>query len=160
MTTFETSEKDTTLFDSYGNPGVSYTLFDLEKKLIESINRFYVKYAEYTRCSNTNYIPSNCSEQSQEEVTDAYKEAVFNSEVFKQASRSDGKQTYAESYCDLLKKYKTLVETRQKIKASEARESFQGSLHQSEAMYNSSVYSSLMWSILATSLVYFIFSNV
>jgi hypothetical protein len=184
-----TFKEDGNIADSTTNP--TYTLFDLEKKVIESLNDFNKKYAVYLRCSDGIYNVSETNfnvkydnkkgcegESSNKQVnTDKVKTAyntvmqradAFNNALSKINMNENGitPAQYEERYSAIVSKYSEIVKLQndiswkiQDIKAVENPNKNKGTsyIHDAVDKYNATMYSTLMLTVLATSIVYYAF---
>lgn len=178
-------------FDINGNTGGTLTIYDLEKNLINAINDFYVKYAEYIRCGNVNdadgsqdqqynlsnyhnagkiATPDGCSSTPTKSTVDNAQVEVKNkANALKTAlSNSNGiisSTTMTEfntAHTNILNQYSNNLKLRNELdlKMKEILKTDDSFVNDSKLHYDSTMYASIGWTILATSLVYYVFRKL
>ncbi len=168
----------------------NHTIFDLEKNLIKSINIFYSTYAQYVRCKGetpvgaddydindyTNRIRNNITPPSQKctttktlvDVNGAFADVKMKADALKQASNSLGssggisKTTYNTQLADIIDKNSKNVALRGDLdlKLKELFKTDDSKIHESKLIYDSTMYTGIAWTILATSCLYYVFVNL
>lgn len=187
----------TTKFTMDGNIDAAagtYTLFDLEKRVIESLNRFNEKYAIYLRCSEGIYTPNDvnynimydgkrgCNGENKDKVKneaaaknaynamktriDALDKAIAS---IKTTSGGITPEEYDAKYSTLLTKHAEILRVRQdidnKMKDIEAVDNPEKRFENPRvqdifSFHDSTMYSTMMMTVLATSLLYYAFMKV
>jgi hypothetical protein len=152
-------------------------LMESERKLLADLNDFNTKYNRYTLCNNT-YInpstnPQNCStaDMNKDTVVAAYNKLkntsiidVSNSLVmFKNDPNTISPAVYDASYQYIKSTYQNdVVKIRNEldIKMQELY-GIEGSIvDEHQKHYDTTMYIGLLWTILATSSLYFVFTKL
>ena len=150
-----------------------YTIFDLEKKIIAALNTYYSNYSSYQRCKYCSNItgtkPTMCNGLSTScditEYNNSKNEldksiAIFNDALGK-LKTNDGisQDDYEENYGDIMQQYSNVLKLRNELdlKLKEINQTDDSVYNMYVSSYDSTVYTSIIWSILATSLLYYIF---
>jgi len=152
-------------------------LMESERKLLADLNDFNTKYNRYTLCNNT-YInpstnPQNCSaaDMNKDTVVAAYNKLkntsiidVSNSLVmFKNDPNTISPAVYDASYQYIKSTYQNdVVKVRNEldIKMQELY-GIEGSIvDEHKKHYDTTMYIGLLWTILATSSLYFVFTKL
>lgn len=157
-------------FDDSGNksPTGTNTIYDLEKKMYESLNSFNSSVADYTRCLNTKTTTGKvvtyeeCSTKDRIEQTietkridlDRKLTIFFNAYVSIKDSLGD-----RIDISSILDNYKQLLKTRNELdlKMMELNKEDNSRFVSYKSQYDSTIYNSILVTILATSLIYYIF---
>ena len=156
-------------FDKKGilsNKG-EFTIFDLEKRLFESLNKFNTTYAYYMRCTKgkPELDKTNCPKQNvhQDDVKRAYDNVNTKINVFNKAvtylNNVDSPKSYDKSYNKIKTEYNQVVNLRADLdqKMKEILGNYDSLYANNKLEYDSVIYSSILWSVLATSLIYYVF---
>jgi hypothetical protein len=139
---------------------VSDDIFTKEKTVIEDINNFNTKYYEYLRCK------AESSKCPQGKTAAALKEKLLELSATLQGSVADLKTAYSNLGQDtdntqsLLDKAAQIDDLRQDLDAKMARilES-KNPPNEMTQQLDSTVYAGILWSVLGTSLLYYIFTE-
>jgi len=143
----------------------SADIFDLEQDVIAKLNIFNSTYAEFIRCNSTNtYInKTNCPtspvnpHQSQLNVNDAI--ARLSNALQDINHNSDSPVQYDASYNEITNNYKNVQQLRAsldlKMKDLENEDKSLSHIYQSKT--DATVYAGILWTVLASSLVYYVF---
>ncbi len=192
-------------FNDYGtsnNASGTNTIYDLEKKLIDAINDFYIAYADYIRCGPNNegdglddqqYNSSNYHNDNKIKTPicadTLSKYSSKNPPITLNKSYVDGKQNIVQiranalatainsiqngstsftmadfntKHQELLDKYSNNLNLRNELdlKMKEILKTDDSFVNQSKLHYDSTMYASIGWTILATSLLYYVFRKL
>jgi hypothetical protein len=177
-------------FDNNGAENVNgiNTIFDLEKNLINSINNFYTKYAQYVRCKGETPVTDNygitrynnsirnnitssnrCTTTTTEsDVNEAFADVKKKADALRDASNSLGntggisKTTYNTNLSNIIDKNSKNVALRGDLdlKLKELFQAEDSKFKESKLLYDSTMYTGIAWTILATSCLYYIFTNL
>lgn len=144
-----------------------YTIFDLEKRLFESLNKFNTTYAYYIRCTKgkPELDKTNCPKKNvhQDDVKYAYNNVDKNINAFNKAitylNNVDSPKSYDKSYNKIKTEYNQVVNLRADLdqKMKEILGTYDSVYANNKLEYDSAIYSSILWSVLATSLIYYVF---
>lgn len=169
----------------------TYTLFDLEKKVIQNLNDFNEKYAIYLRCSAGIYPDANASNynvsypnkqgcqgaSSDKEVNKVAAKTAYDKLNTSVQSLTNGlanlrstggitNEEYQERYNSILSKHNEILRIRHEIDekmkdiaAVDYADKRTGRPHISDvfAYHDTTIYSSMVLTVLATSLIYYAF---
>lgn len=172
----------------------TYTLFDLEKKVIDALNDFNEKYAIYLRCSediyDINSVNYNIKYDGKKGCETASKNKSVNAsaaqeayntlntriealnlamDLLKTSSGGITPQEYNDKYSTLLTKHEEIIKMRDdmesKMRDIESVDNIekrkQNPRVQDIFMYHdTTLYSTMMLTVLATSLLYFAFMKM
>lgn len=152
-------------------------LMESERKLLADLNDFNTKYNRYTLCNNT-YInpstnPQNCSatDMNKDTVVAAYNklkntsiiDVSNNLSVFKNDPKTISPAVYDASYQYIKSTYQNdvlKIRNELDIKMQELY-GIEGSLtDEHQKHYDTTMYIGLLWTILATSGLYFVFTKL
>ena len=156
-------------FDKNGNLNNKgeLTIFDLEKKLFDSLNKFNTVYAYYMRCTKgkpeldktscpTKKVQSN-------DVQDAYNRVNKRINAFNTAishlNNVNPPSSYNKSYDSIKNEYNQVTSLRADLdqKMKEILGTYDSMYAMNKLHYDSTIYTGILWSVLATSLVYYVF---
>jgi len=144
--------------------GYTQNLFDLEKDVVNAINDFNTTYYNYVRCSSINcnvgtritendvIAKSNVVNEKAKALEAAYKAA--------QMQTSD-KTTFDNNHAEIMKKAKSVDELRRNLD-TRMDTVLKGKNPPSDLtqQYDSTVYTGIMWSVLATSVLFYVFTEM
>lgn len=149
-------------------------VFTLEQIAMTKLNTFNQAYANYLRCGDTNNQNQNYIDKSACKETDksVYKTTVDSAyedlsgalisldDALNKMGKREGKtpEQYDASYNSMLSTYNDLVKTRQEIdeELAELYNTTDGVNSFYNKMYMSTMYSKILLTILATSLLYYV----
>ena len=140
-------------------------LFNLEKKLIEEINNFNTIYYEYVRCLSGG---SNCNvgtPVTEQNVIDA-SETVNNKATalqteYSKANPQTTDATFKSTHESIMNKAKQIDELRRTMDTKmETILKNKNPPNELTRQYDSTVYTGIVWSILATSVLFYIFTEM
>ena len=151
----------------YTNPDVNNkNLFDLEKQLVSAINDFNTSYYNFIRCSSGGSV--NCGNN----ITAAEVEAKSN-EVIRVASAlqvaynnaktniQTNDATFKTNHQEIMEKSKSIDELRRNLDAKmDAILKSRNPPNELTQQYDSTVYTGIMWSVLATSVLFYVFTEL
>ncbi len=177
-----------------------YTIYDLEKNLIDAINIFYSKYANYLRCTphrvgdsdiigdgdkyginnyrlggkpgnaNTNSCVGditlstlNTAQNAVKSKADALKTAsTYLHNLASPNYIQPDMSSFNNAHNDILNKYSDNLNLRNELdlKMKEILKTDDSFVNQSKLHYDSTMYASIGWTILATSLLYYVFRKL
>lgn len=182
-----------TFFDISGNYSpngsapYSYTIFDLEKKLFNSLNNFNNKYSQFLRCSNSitdserdaninNILKDNnvnCNAASRlltsDDIRIAYNEINNNITIYNTAfeklktifpiNQLNSETNNIRDIDGLVNKYQDVIKLRNSLdlKMMEINKTKDSKFMYSKGQNDSTVYTNILLTVLATSLIYYIF---
>ena len=159
-------------FDNNGNisPTGNNTIYDLEKKAYDSLNKLLNIGAQYIRC--TADIGSNLQKscdatyknkkesEIKQEVLDKYADYELHLSNLKIAFNNIKEQIGdTVDISTILSKYKDMIQKRNELdlKIMELNKEDNSRFVSYKSQYDSTIYSSILVTVLATSLVYYIF---
>ena len=142
---------------------IDTNLFDLEKQLVDAINNFNTIYYNYIRCSSGG--STDCGNKKTEsdvakaaetvglKITDlqnAYNRSPKNSET-----------DFKNNHQEILNKAKSIDELRRSLD-SKMNAILKNKIEPNELTreYDSTVYTGIMWSVLATSVIFYVFTEM
>ena len=140
-------------------------LFNLEKELIEEINKFNIIYYEYVRCLSGG---SNCTvgtPVTEENVISASDKVNEKANKLKTEYESESNYTtdtiFKSTHKSIMNKAKQIDELRRAIDTKmETILKNKNPPNELTRQYDSTVYTGIVWSILATSVLFYIFTEM
>jgi len=162
--TFSNNQPSTTVqaFTQMKESGYK-NLFDLEKDLVNKINDFNTSYYNFIRCSSgsvncgTTYTAKNVEEKSilVKNAVEALQAAYNNAEI--DTNETDFKANHQK----IMDKSKTIDELRRNLDVKmDAIIKSKNPPNELTKQYDSTVYTGIMWSVLATSVLFYIFTEL
>ncbi len=174
---------------NFGNSTCTNTIYTIEKNVINKINDFYTKYAEFVRCSSsadTSVFVDNSSPSldgsygltrmcitsiDNTAVTNAYNAAINEISKLNRATdsisdTSNGNPAAGYNFDNSFNAIKTIYANNSKLrneldlKMKEILKTDDSFVNQSKLHYDSTMYASIGWTILATSLLYYVFRKL
>jgi iron only hydrogenase large subunit-like protein len=153
-------------FDVYTNPTGSGNLFDLEKDVIDKLNDFNQVYYDYIKCSadkskcvsGGTIANVNAKAKSVQDAI-ANLQSAYNANKSSQTIVSDA--SFNQTHSEIITKSQSINELRTELD-SKMQKIFDTNNRIGDDFknYDSTVYTGIAWSILATSLVFFIFTEM
>ena len=139
------------------------SLFDLEKVVIDKINNFNAIYYRFIRCKTINNCMVNVkTEQDVKTAADEVNTAITNLQTAYTAAKiqTDDK-TFNDNHNIIMEKAKSIDELRRSLdtKMEEILKS-RNPPNELTRQYDSTVYTGIMWSILATSVLFYVFTEM
>jgi hypothetical protein len=144
---------------------INNNLFDLEKDLISKINQFNDTYYKYIRCSSGG-SQSYCATNNKTDVevntaATAVNDAVKALEDAYKLSPTNTGSLFESNHKEILEKAKTIDELRRSLDTKmdtiiKSKNPPNELTHQ----YDSTVYTGIMWSVLATSIIFYVFTEM
>lgn len=140
-------------------------LFDLEKDLISKINQFNDTYYKYIRCysgGSQEYCGTN--NKTNKEVTTAAT-AVNNAvkaleDAYKLSPKNNG-EIFESNHKEILEKAKSIDELRRSLDTKmDTIIKSKNTPNELTQQYDSTVYTGIMWSVLATSVLFYVFTEM
>ena len=152
-------------FTSMTNTEYTQKIFDLEKELVDAINHFNTIYYEYVRCLSGGSKCSVGTPVNEQNVIDAsetvnrkanalqaaYDEAKINVKTADFKTNHESIMNKAKSVDELRRTLDTKMDTILKNKNPPSELTRQ---------YDSTVYTGIMWSVLASSVLFYIFTEI
>ena len=136
---------------------IDITLFDLEGKLISAINDFNTTYYAYIKCSSSGTVQCNVK------VVNAKAKAIHDAIAALQSkyTYSITDEKFKENHQIIMDKSKSIDELRRGLDDKMATIiKMKTSPNEMTMQYDSTVYTGIMWSVLATSIVFYIFTEM
>ncbi len=136
---------------------VSKNLFDLEKNVIDEINNFNTIYYEYVRCKASGTI--TCLETDDDIITasTSLNNAIDTLKTeYENAGITGSSSTFSANHQDIKTKSQEIDNLRRTLD-SKMESILKGNIEVKKEL-DSTVYAGIMWSVLATSLLFFVFS--
>ena len=162
----------------YSNNGMQvkegYTAMENETRLLDHLNDFNSKYAAYISCKE-NGIPTGCILQNKEnELNTAYTTIVqTNNNVLSGGSLYDLSGSIAvssgvsesvadASFNDIKAKHREIMRLRSELdaKLKEVYVTDDSFAYEQQRIFDGTLYTSLLWTVLATSLLYYTFKKL
>ena len=167
--------------------GCNNSIYEIEKDIIKNLNTFYSKYAEYVRCNsspdnsadNSNFVDTlsdstktyglnrTCSTSiNYSSVETAYNAVIDSINRLNTAINSingTANITLSSDTIDGIKqRYSNNLNLRNELdlKMKEILKTDDSFVNQSKLHYDSTMYASIGWTILATSLLYYVFRKL
>jgi hypothetical protein len=165
----ESSQQGFTSMDATGyiRPDSSNkNLFDLEKELVLKINQFNNTYYNFVRCSSGGSV--NCdtgnrkTEQNVKDDADAVIASAANlKKAYEDAGISTNDATFKSNHQEIMNKSKSIDELRRNL---DNKMDFilknRNPPNELTQQYDSTVYTGIMWSVLATSVLFYVFTEL
>lgn len=170
---------------NFGNDSCVESIYTLEKNVIDKINDFYKTYAEYVRCSDdadsSSFVDNNSDSTKTYGLTrkcttsitltnveSAYNAVIdaiskLNNAINIINSANSATITLSNKTIDEIKqKYSDNLNLRNELdlKMKEILKTDDSFVNQSKLHYDSTMYASIGWTILATSLLYYVFRKL
>ena len=136
-------------------------LFDLEKELIQTINEFNTTYYSFARCSSSG--TGNCNERDIITKSDAVNCAATNlTEAYtKKVNIYTSDASFNINRQELMNKAKSVDEFRRSLDSKmDAIIKSKNPPNELTQQYDSTVYTGILWSVLATSVLFYIFTEM
>lgn len=171
-------DKQVDNFPPYSNNGMQvkegYTAMENETRLLDHLNDFNSKYAAYISCKE-NGIPTGCILQNKEnELNTAYTTIVqTNNNVLSGGSLYDLSGSIAvssgvsesvadASFNDIKAKHREIMRLRSELdaKLKEVYVTDDSFAQEQQRIFDGTVYTSLLWTVLATSLLFYTFKKL
>jgi hypothetical protein len=147
--------------------GYTQDLFDLEKEVVNAINDFNTTYYNYVRCSSGAAINCNVGNQITERDVIAKSEVVNKKAkaleaAYKAANmRTSDKATFDKNHKEIMEKAKSVDELRLTLDARmDTVLKGKNPPNDLTQQYDSTVYTGIMWSVLATSVLFYVFTEM
>jgi hypothetical protein len=152
-------------FTQMDSTGYTQNLFDLEKELVDAINDFNTTYYNFIRCSSGG---SNCSAAApikEQDIID--KSNVVNDKAkaletaYTNANIQTSDATFETNHKEIMEKAKSVDELRRALDTRmDAVLKNKNPPNELTKEYDSTVYTGIMWSVLATSVLFYIFTEL
>jgi hypothetical protein len=139
-------------------------LFDLEKDLVNAINDFNTSYYNFIRCSSGGSI--NCGNNVNEDVVNTKSQEVIRAatalkSAYKTANIQTNDGQFNSNHQEILVKSKSIDELRRNLdKKMETVIKSKNPPNELTQQYDSTVYTGIMWSVLATSVLFYVFTEM
>jgi hypothetical protein len=139
------------------SPPIDTILFDLEGKLINAINDFNTTYYGYIKCSSSGTVV--CSKTEVDNKAKAIHDAIVALQSKYTASITDSK--FKENHQIIMDKSKSIDELRRGLDEKMVTIlKLKNPPNEMTLRYDSTVYTGIVWSVLATSIVFYIFTEM
>jgi hypothetical protein len=148
------------------DPSTNKNLFDLEKELVLAINDFNTSYYNFIRCSSGGSV--NCGNNSSEADVNTKSDTVINlskalQDAYNKAktniNTNDG--TFKTNHQEIMEKSKSIDELRRNLDSKmDAILKIRNPPNELTQQYDSTVYTGIMWSVLATSVLFYVFTEM
>ena len=138
------------------------SLFDLEKVVIDQINDFNAIYYRYIRCKTINCTENVKSEGDVKNAADKVNTAITNLETaYTSANIKTTDAGFKDNHKIIMEKAKSIDELRRSLdtKMEEILKS-RNPPNELTRKHDSTVYTGIMWSILATSVLFYVFTEM
>jgi hypothetical protein len=141
-------------------------LFDLEKQLVDAINDFNTSYYNFIRCSSGGSV--NCGNNATAADVEAKSRDVIFLVNRLQVAYNNAKTniqtndaTFKTNHQEIMEKSKSIDELRRNLDAKmDAILKSRNPPNELTQQYDSTVYTGIMWSVLATSVLFYIFTEL
>jgi molecular chaperone GrpE (heat shock protein) len=153
-------------FDVYTNPTSSGNLFDLEKDVIDKLNDFNQVYYDYIKCSaEKSKCVSGGTIANVNLKAKSVQDAIANLQSAYGANKSSqtivSDASFNQIHTEILTKSQSINELRTELDSKMQKIiDTNNRIGDDFNNYDSTVYAGIAWSILATSLVFFIFTEM
>jgi Spy/CpxP family protein refolding chaperone len=153
-------------FDVYTNPTSSGNLFDLEKDVIDKLNDFNQVYYDYIKCSaEKSKCVSGGTIANVNLKAKSVQDAIANLQSAYGANKSSetivSDASFNQIHTEILTKSQSINELRTELDSKMQKIiDTNNRIGDDFNNYDSTVYAGIAWSILATSLVFFIFTEL
>lgn len=157
-----------------------YTIYQIEKQVVTNTNAYYTLYSTALRCSFKTpcgqQIPGiTCSNGNslsgwETELTNTYNRALNTMNIFTSAqtllntngqfgSIAPNNDVYDASYSNITSNYNNLLHMRSELdlKMKEIKQTNDSVYSMYKNSLDSTVYAGILWTVLATSLLYYVF---
>jgi hypothetical protein len=146
------------------------TIFDFQRDVQDKLNVYYTAYSQYLRCrsnvSNKQNCPStainspsavNTAKTELDTAIAKYKTAYSNLPLTGISS-----QTYQQKYNDIISNYENLTKLRTELdsKLEQIHNKPESVLAAYQTYSDTTIGASLIWTVLATSILYYAFTNM
>ena len=138
------------------------SLFDLEKVVIDQINDFNAIYYRFIRCKTINCTENVKSEGDVKNAADKVNTAITNLETaYTSANIKTTDAGFKDNHKIIIEKAKSIDELRRSLdtKMEEILKS-RNPPNELTRKHDSTVYTGIMWSILATSILFYVFTEM
>lgn len=141
-------------------------LFDLEKQLVDAINDFNTSYYNFIRCSSggsvncgNNATAADVEAKSRHVIFLVNRLQVAYNKAKTNIQTNDG--TFKSNHQEIMDKSKSIDELRGNLDAKmDAILKSRNPPNELTQQYDSTVYTGIMWSVLATSVLFYIFTEL
>ena len=141
-------------------------LFDLEKQLVDAINDFNTSYYNFIRCSSGGSV--NCGNNATAADVEAKSRHVIFLVNRLQVAYNNAKTniqtndaTFKTNHQEIMEKSKSIDELRRNLDAKmDAILKSRNPPNELTQQYDSTVYTGIMWSVLATSVLFYVFTEL
>jgi hypothetical protein len=140
-------------------------IFDYEKILVDKLNRYYNQYQKYIAYTGTDngIIAMNDSylRSVTQDISGAFNNIFQKINSLKRLNDTDkiSTTTYDANYKSILEKHanntKLRSELDEKLKTINNMKNSYGDIYANQ--YNATIYTGILWSILATTMIYYVF---
>ena len=138
---------------------INNSLFDLEKIVIEKINNFNAIYYRFIRCKTINCSTDTKTEGDVQDAATEVNTAITNLEtVYTTANIQTTDAEFKDNHKIIIEKAKSIDELRRSLDTK--MEDILKSRNPPTKQYDSTVYTGIMWSILATSILFYVFTEM
>ena len=147
--------------DGYIQPN---NLFDLEKDLVDKLNAFNVIYYNYIRCSSGG--TTDCGTKNTLADVNTSSDAVITAintlkTAYSSANIATTDATFNSNHNEILDKSKSIDELRLNLDTRmQAILKSKTPPNEMAQQYDSTVYTGIMWSVLATSVLFYVFTEL
>ena len=133
-------------------------IFKLEEELVSAINDFNTQYAQYMRCKATTCTQNTVSEDTIKNKATAIQAKVQElKNAYATSSNDITGATYENNHRDIMDKANQLLQTRAELDAKIAN--IMQPASELNRFYDSTIYSKIVLSVLASSIAYYIITN-
>lgn len=142
---------------------IDTNLFDLEKELVDAINNFNTIYYNYIRCSSGG--STDCgNKKTESDVAKAAETVGLKITALQNAynrSPKNSETDFKNNHQEILNKAKSIDELRRSLD-SKMNAILKNKIEPNELTreYDSTVYTGIMWSVLATSVLFYVFTEM
>ena len=136
----------------------SKNLFDLEKDVVDAINNFNTIYYAYIRCTTI-----SCSTTTSENDVSAAADTLNNKikllqDAYTAANIQTNDATFQQNHTEIMNKAKSIDELRRNLDSKmETILNNRNPPTETTQQYDATIYAGIAWSVLATSLLFYVF---
>jgi len=145
-----------------GSGYINKSLFDLEKVLIEKINDFNATYYRYIRCKTTSCTENVKTEQDVKDKSVEVNKAITDLQTaYANAKLQTNDTTFKDNHKIIMEKANSIDELRRSLD-TKMDTILKNRIIPNEMtkQYDSTVYTGIMWSVLATSVLFYVFTEM
>ncbi len=154
---FSSKEGLGSIYD-YSTANNNQNAFELQKTVVEKLNDFNTKYAAYMKCQVTTCSVNNITETTVQNAATALQDAIAElKSKYDETSYDIPSSTYDANHQAILDKANNILSTRAEL--DQKITNIMQPKHELTRFYDSTIYTKIVLSVLASSLAYFIITE-